>query len=53
MKPKIIIGEEYDGFTIVVGKEHFRFDQEEPVGEKMIRLLERLGYTDIVVEEWY
>lgn len=52
-KPKVIIGEESGEFTIVVGEERFRFEQEDSVGEEMIRLFKFLGYEDVVTEKWY
>jgi hypothetical protein len=52
-QPKIIIGVEYDGFTIAVGEKRFRFDQEDPVGEEMIRLFQHLGFENVTTEEWY
>ena len=50
---EVVIGQEYDGFTIVIGDKRWRFDQEETVEEGMLDLFKFLGYENIVYEDWY
>lgn len=56
-RPSIVIGEEADGFTIIInraGKEELsvRVDQEDEPGEILREVFEHLGY-DVAIEEWY
>ena len=56
-RPTILVGEEADGFTIVIrrgGEEELsvRVDQEDPPGAGLAEIFEHLGY-DVTVEEWY
>lgn len=45
MSQKIRIEDHHGGFAIILDKErYYPIDQEEPAGEKLVKVFEELGY---------
>lgn len=50
--PRIRIGEEYDGFTIIINGKHFAFNQEDDK-RKLVDVFKELGFENVDYAEWY
>lgn len=49
----IVIGDEYDGFTIVIDGEHYRIDQEDDM-MLLVQVFEKAcPNATVSYEEWY
>ena len=49
---RVIIGQECDGFVIMIGDKSWRIDHEE-TAEELTEMFKFLGFEDVSFEDWY